>query len=107
MLTQAHLYVIGDVIKVGFRAWARIQIHAYNLTGWIRNVYHKPEIFGPHGGVEMVLQGKEQDIQGAIEAIRQGSPFSRIDDIEIKHEDPTETFQEFTVLKSESFNHRG
>jgi acylphosphatase len=75
-----------------------------HVTGYIHNVYHKPDEFGPHGGVEAVLQGEEESIHDMLEYLREGSPMSRVDDMEYHYEDPAEIFEEFTVLKSQSFS---
>lgn len=105
MLHQAHINVIGDVTRVGFRAHMRIQARTCSVTGWARNVYNHPDIFGPHGGVEMVVQGDEIDVKRMLEHIRDGSTISRIDDVEIRFEEPSEIFADFTILKSEAFSH--
>ena len=46
MLSQAHLYIKGDVIGVGFRAWARIHARQLDIHGWIRDAHDKEDIFG-------------------------------------------------------------
>ena len=46
MLKQAHLYIIGDVIGVGFRAWTKIQAKINGVTGWVRNNFERADIFG-------------------------------------------------------------
>jgi len=104
MLTQVRLYVRGDVIGVGFRAWAKIQAKTAKINGWARNVFNKSDVFGPHGGVEIVLQGPLPAVNDTIDHIRIGSPISRVDDIDIFHETPTEVFSEFTILKSEAYS---
>ena len=105
MITQAHVHVIGDVTRVGFRAHMRIQAKRCHVTGWARNVYNHPDIFGPHGGVEMVIQGEEESIKDMMTHIERGSTISRVDHVEIRLEEPSEIFQDFTILKSESFLH--
>lgn len=105
MTTQAHVNVIGDVTRVGFRAHMRIQARACKITGWARNVYNHPDIFGPHGGVEMVIQGEEESVKDMMAHIERGSTISRIDNVEIRLEEPTEVFEDFTILKSEAFLH--
>lgn len=99
MLKQAHLYVKGDVIGVGFRAWTRIQAKTIGVSGWVRNVYDKPEVFGVSGGVETVVQGDEEKVEKMIKTIRQGPPVARVDDVEVFYEDPKEVFSSFEIIK--------
>ena len=99
MLKQAHLYIKGDVIGVGFRAWTKIQAKIIGITGWVRNVYDQPEIFGVSGGVEAVIQGEEEKVNKMIDLLKQGPPVSRVDDIEITWQDPKEIFEEFEIRK--------
>ena len=103
MLKQAHINVKGDVIGVGFRAWVKIQLKSTGVTGWVRNVFNKPDVFGPHGGVEVVIQGEDRALNDAIDHIQSGSPISRVDDVDVRFEDPKEVFREFTIYKSEAY----
>lgn len=105
MLTQVHVRVKGDVTKVGFRGWMRIKARECGVCGWVRNVYNHPDIFGPHGGVEMIIQGERSAVDDMIDYIKEGSPISRVDDIDIRHEDPKEIIEDFTVFKSHSYSH--
>lgn len=76
-----------------------------HVTGYITNVYHDPHEFGPHGGVEGVLQGEEESVKDMIEFVREGSPLSRIDDVEVRYEDPSEIYEDFSIIKSKAFTH--
>ncbi len=58
MLTQVHVYIKGDVIGVGFRAWTKIQAKMNNITGWVRNVYDQPDRYGQLGCVEALFHGE-------------------------------------------------
>jgi len=106
MIAQAYVLVIGDVIGVGFRAWTKIQSKATKTTGWVRNVYNKPDIFGPQGGVEVVVQGEKNAVEDMIDHIREGSGISRVEHVEVLYQEPKEIFEEFSIYKSESFLHR-
>lgn len=99
MLKQAHLYVKGDVIGVGFRAWTKIQAKMIDVNGWVRNVYDKPEIFGVSGGVEAVIQGEEEKVKKMVELLHQGPPISRVDEVRVFYEDVKEVFSEFKIVK--------
>jgi len=99
MLKQVHIYVKGDVIGVGFRAWTKIQAKIIGVSGWVRNVFDKPEIFGVGGGVEAVVQAEEEKINIALEKLKEGPPVARIDDLEIFWEDAKEIFEGFEIRK--------
>lgn len=99
MLKQAHLYIKGDVIGVGFRAWTKIQAKIIGITGWVRNVYDQPEIFGVSGGVEAIIQGEEDKVNKMIELLKKGPPVSRVEEVEVIWQDPKEIFDEFEIRK--------
>lgn len=99
MLKQAHIYIKGDVIGVGFRAWTKIQAKINTVNGWVKNSFEKPEIFGPGGGVEALIQGEEEKLHVMIEIIKKGSGVSRVDDVEIFWQDPKEIYEVFEIRK--------
>jgi len=99
MVKQAHLYIKGDVIGVGFRAWTKIQAKILEIAGWVKNVYDRPEVFGVSGGVEAVIQGQEEKLEKMIALLKQGPPVSRVDEIEIFWETPKENFNGFEIKK--------
>jgi len=99
MLKQAHLYIKGDVIGIGFRAWTKIQAKINNVSGWVRNVFDKPDVFGPGGGVETLLQGEEEKVKQLVELVKKGPPVSRVDDVEAFWQDAKEMFEGFEIRK--------
>jgi len=99
MLKQAHIYIKGDVIGVGFRAWTKIQAKVIGVAGWVRNNFEKPEVFGPGGGVEALVQGEESKVEQIVEIIKQGPSVSRVDDVEIIWQEPKEIFEGFEIRK--------
>jgi len=99
MLKQAHVYIKGDVIGVGFRAWTKIQAKLNNVTGWVKNNFNKPEIFGPGGGVEAVFQAEEKEIIAMIEKVKEGSPVSRVEDVIVTWQDAKEIIEGFEIKK--------
>lgn len=99
MLKQARIYIKGDVIGVGFRAWTKIQAKIVGISGWVKNVHDKTEVFGPGGGVETFIQGDEKKVEEMIDLIKKGPPVSRVDDIEVFWEDPKEIFEGFEIRK--------
>lgn len=99
MLKQARIYIKGDVIGVGFRAWTKIQAKIIGVVGWVRNNFERPEIFCPGGGVEAVIQGEEEKINKIIEILKKGPPVARVDDVEIIWEEPKDIMEGFEIIK--------
>jgi acylphosphatase len=99
MLKQVHVYVKGDVISVGFRAWTKIQAKIVGVSGWVRNVYDKPHEFGVNGGVEAVIQGDEEKVEKMIGILKTGPPVARVDHIDIFHQEPKEIIEGFEIRK--------
>lgn len=99
MLKQVHLYIKGDVIGVGFRAWTKIQAKVNSVSGWVKNTFNNPNIFGPGGGVEALLQGEESNINKLLDIIRKGSPVSRVENVEVFFQEPKEMFEGFEIKK--------
>lgn len=100
MLKQVRVYIKGDVIGVGFRAWTKIQAKILGgIDGWVKNVYDRPEIFGVHGGVEALLLAEEDVIEKMLNLLRQGPPIANVEDIEIYQEQPKEMLEGFEIRK--------
>ncbi len=99
MLIQVRLYIKGDVIGVGFRAWTKIQAKMIGVSGWVRNVCDKPEIFGVSGGVEALIQGEKEKVEKMIEILRQGPPVAHVQEVEVIPEEVKEVFQGFEIRK--------
>lgn len=99
MKVQAHVYIRGDVIGVGFRAWTKIQAKIIGVKGWVRNNFEKPEVFGTSGGVEAVFQGLEADIEEIIKRVKKGPPVSRVDEVDVYWQETKEDFHNFEIRK--------
>lgn len=99
MLKQAHLYIKGDVIGVGFRAWTKIQAKIIGVSGWVRNNFSHPDIFGINGGVEALIQGDEEKVKKMIEVLKKGPPVSRVDEVEVIWQDVKEIYENFEIRK--------
>jgi len=98
-MKQVHVYVKGDVIGVGFRAWAKIQAKIIGVNGWVRNVFEHPDKFGAGGGVEALFQGEDTKVEEIVEKIKDGPPVSRVDDVELYFQNPKEIFEGFEIRK--------
>lgn len=92
MLKQVHVYIKGDVIGVGFRAWTKIQAKINGVSGWVKNVFNE-------SAVEAVFQGDEEKINKMIELVKKGPPVSRVEDVEIIRQDVKEIIEGFEIRK--------
>lgn len=99
MLKQAHVYIKGDVIGVGFRAWAKIQAKINGVSGWVRNVFGNEHVFGRGGGVEAVFQADGEQVEKMVQLMREGPSVSRVDDVEVYWQEPREIFEGFEIRK--------
>ena len=97
MLKQVRLYIKGEVVGVGFRAWTKIQAKIIGVRGWVRNVYDRPEVFGSGGGVEVVIQGEEEKVNKMVDLLKKGPPTSWVQKIEIFEEKAKEIFNSFEI----------
>ena len=87
-MKQIHLFIQGDVIGVGFRAWTKIQAKIVGVTGWVKNAGDQ---------VEVVIQGDEESVKKALSHVRRGPPISRVDRVDIVEEEIKKTFDEFEI----------
>lgn len=97
MVTQIHVYIKGDVIGVGFRAWTKIQAKIHQVRGWVRNTHDKQDIFGAGGGVEAVFQGEEDQVKKMIEVVKKGPPIAHVVEVEAMWQEPKEMYEIFEI----------
>lgn len=88
---------MGEVVGVGFRAWAVIEAKKIGVSGWIRNVYNRPDIFGVRGGVEVVIQGEENRVKQMVKKLKEGPPAAIVIDIQIFWEIPEKIYSIFEI----------
>ncbi len=90
MIKQAKVFIKGEVIGVGFRAWTRYHAKRFGIKGWVKNVEDQ---------VEALLQAQEEHIEKLIKKLRKGPPVSNVHKIEIVWEDPKEPLDDFKIVK--------
>lgn len=90
---RAEIKVTGIVQGVGFRPFIYRTAIADNLKGYIRN--HS------NAGVEIVVEGKEQDIKRFLRDLeRKKPPLSRIYETLVHYTNDRGNFTKFNILKS-------
>lgn len=90
MFKQVHLYIKGDVIGVGFRAWTKIQAKIIGVTGWVKNSDNK---------VEAQIQGEKEKIEQIIELVKIGPPVSHVSEVQVFWQEVKEIFDQFEIKK--------
>ncbi|MEJ5292084.1 MAG: carbamoyltransferase HypF [Candidatus Methanosuratincola sp.] len=91
---RAHLYIRGLVQGVGFRPYVYSLATSKGLCGFVSNL--------ADAGVEVVVEGDEDAIKEFIEELPQKKPsVSRIDEVEVRWEEPGNAFSGFTISESQ------
>jgi acylphosphatase len=86
---RRRIVVHGRVQGVFFRDSVRQQAAAHGLSGTVRN--------RDDGTVEVALEGMADDVQAVVEFCRQGPEQARVNDLDVREEDP-EGLSGFEVL---------
>ncbi|HVO37118.1 MAG TPA: acylphosphatase [Candidatus Acidoferrum sp.] len=89
MLVRAHVFVIGRVQGVFFRAETRREAKKHYVKGWVRNL--------PDGRVEAVFEGEEKDVKILIQFCKQGPPGARVTNADVIWERHSGEFKDFEM----------
>lgn len=87
MITRAHVFVSGRVQGVFFRQTTKHQAENHDVNGWVRNL--------SDGRVEAVFEGEEAAVKLLIEYCRHGPSRAKVENVELKWEDPVGEFTSF------------
>ncbi len=87
---SAHIFVIGFVQGVGFRRFIKKKAQVLGLKGWIKNL--------PDGRVEILAQGKKEQIETLIEIAQKGTIFSSIKGVVVDWQKDEKTLNDFEIL---------
>ncbi len=86
---RIHAFVSGRVQGVNFRYYTDSVAQRLHLTGWVRNLSDRR--------VEIIAEGKEEDINKLINFLKKGSLLARVDNLDIKKEKYTGKFLDFDI----------
>ncbi|MEM5871841.1 MAG: acylphosphatase [Candidatus Aenigmatarchaeota archaeon] len=89
MNARVHLLISGKVQGVFFRANTRKVANEIGVTGWVRNV--------PNGMVEVVAEGRKNQLDRLIEFCKKGPEGAKVEDIEINWEKYKGEFKDFEI----------
>jgi len=87
--TNVHVIMSGRVQGVWFRATTKQKAEQLGLKGWVRNTHD--------GCVEAVFEGEENLVKQMIDWCRRGSPLANIENVEVKNQDVTNSFDDFSI----------
>lgn len=87
-----HLEFTGVVQGVGFRWFVRQHARAFGVSGWVRNE--------SSGAVRVAARGDDKVLAEFVEAIRQGPPGSRVEEVrQLPAETAGDLPENFVVLR--------
>lgn len=91
MRAQAKIIVKGKVQRVGFRYFTYKLAKKMGLVGYVKNL--------EDGSVEIVVEGKKEDIIKLISDVRIGPPNAFVKDLEIYWFEPKYNFNDFIIVE--------
>jgi acylphosphatase len=77
---RRHVVVYGFVQGVGFRFGVERAAKARGVDGWVRN--------RSDGAVEVVFEGRPQDVEALVEFCRRGPRGAEVERVEVEEESP-------------------
>ena len=88
-MVRVVLKISGRVQGVGFRWAAQDEATRLGITGWVRN--------SDDGGVEVVAEGDEAQIERFVAWCRKGPPGARVHDLDERGRAATSEFASFRI----------
>jgi acylphosphatase len=92
MTARFHAWVSGRVQGVCFRDLAARWARSLALSGWVRNL--------ADGRVEVAAEGERAGLERFLDLLRTGPPAARVDDVEVRWEEPGGEPEGFRIVRS-------
>lgn len=89
---RAHIWVMGRVQGVGFRAFVQQTAMLIGVTGWVRNVGYDT--------VEALAEGEREKVERFLQAVKRGPRMSLVEKAREEWEAATGEFRSFEVRRS-------
>lgn len=86
---RVRIFVTGRVQGVFFRQALKVAAKRNGVHGWVRNL--------SDGRVEAVLEGSDGGLDRVTEWVHAGPANARVEDVEIRNEEPFGEFDSFDV----------
>lgn len=84
-----RIVLSGRVQGVGFRYFAESRAKKCNIKGYVKNTWDDK--------VEVVCQGKEDDLKEFINVVRKGPPFAMVTDVNIEELKDKPVYEYFDI----------
>jgi len=88
---EFYAKVYGRVQGVGYRYFVKEKAQILNLFGYVKNL--------EDGTVEVLAQGREENLQKLIEELKKGPYLAKVEKIDIIFRKPLEIFRNFEIKK--------
>lgn len=89
IMKRLHAIVNGRVQGVGYRNFVWKNVRDTGVVGYVRNL--------PDRTVEVVVEGKEEDLEGVMRVLRKGPLLARVDDVAMEYLEASGEFLDFSV----------
>ena len=89
MIRKASIHVTGFVQGVYYRYATKEKADELGITGTVKNM--------PDGSVLISCEGEEEDIRVLIEWCKHGPRGARVDNVDVRWEEPRDGFFDFSV----------
>ena len=86
---RAHVIISGRVQGVFFRMETQRAASRIGVFGWVRNL--------PNGDVEALIEGPRERVEEAVQWCHQGSPASRVRQVQVDWGDYSGDFNRFDI----------
>lgn len=90
MRKEFRAIVRGKVQMVMYRDFAQRKARGLHIVGTVKNL--------PDKTVEVVAQGEEKDLEGYLKKLNRGSLLSRVENVEVKWQEPSLAFDGFKII---------
>ena len=89
-ILKVNLTISGKVQGVGFRYFVLRQAQELGINGWVSNK--------PNGDVEALAQGEKADLEQFIAKVKEGTTFSRVDNVNLEWMNKGEQYFGFEII---------
>ena len=85
-----NMKITGKVQGVGFRFFVQQQAQKLGINGWVSNK--------SNGDVEALAQGEKVDLEQFIAKVKEGTTFSRVDNVNLEWMNKGEQYFGFEII---------
>ena len=85
-----NMKITGKVQGVGFRFFVQQQAQELDINGWVSNK--------SNGDVEALAQGEKADLEQFIARVKEGTTFSRVDNVNLEWMNKGEQYFGFEII---------